>query len=296
MAYDIGFQGGHIFNRGEYPPELFKQSIDILGRFGSNVDLHATVDVPKATISLAEAGYSLSFDSAVDTLPESNAASLVKDRINDMVKNLFNEDITIKDGRDAIALIIRHTMDNKDYRSDDIFFISCERSEGNYFSYQLTFYSMQTASFCFVILSFISYAERGMVFGIPFFAGSGVSYKIQIFNCAKFHTSTLYNYGVLKSGQFMKSPDGKHAATLSNGNFGVDSDWHTNTAGKGASPWKLVLQEDANLVIYDGDGKPTWASQTRIGRFSKPPYRLELQDDGNLVIYSKGGRPFWSIR
>ncbi|KAF9073155.1 hypothetical protein BDP27DRAFT_1216270 [Rhodocollybia butyracea] len=295
MAYDIAFQGGHVLNRGQYPPKIFEESIPILERFGSNVDLHATVDVAGATKSLAEAGYSLSLRSSIDTLTNLNA-SLVENRVNDLVKDLFDEDITIKDGQNFFMRLIQHSIDNKDYKSTGNFFTSRERSEGNYYAYQLTFYSMKTASYCFVILSFISFLDKDVVFGIPSPTRSGVSYKVQIFNCAKVHTSTLYNYGVLKGDQSMKSPDGKHTATLSNGNFSVDSDWQTNTVSKGTSPWKLVMQEDANLVIYDGDRKPTWASQTRIGRFSKPPYRLEMQDDGNLVIYEDGGRALWSIR
>lgn len=60
-------------------------------------------------------------------------------------------------------------------------------------------------------------------------------------------------------------------------------------------PYKLVMQYDGNLVIYDADGKATWSSNSAPAEdYQKGPYRLVLQDDGNLVIYDKDNKPVWA--
>ena len=38
--------------------------------------------------------------------------------------------------------------------------------------------------------------------------------------------------------------------------------WASNTDRKGVSPYNLVMQNDGNLVIYDRNGTPTWATNT----------------------------------
>lgn len=48
--------------------------------------------------------------------------------------------------------------------------------------------------------------------------------------------------------------------------------------------YHLVMQDDGNLVVYDGGrtgGKPTWASNTK----GSGATQLIMQDDGNLVLY-----------
>jgi hypothetical protein len=81
--------------------------------------------------------------------------------------------------------------------------------------------------------------------------------------------------------------------------------------------YRLRLQDDGNLVLYDGDaalwasdtvgaiihygqmqedgnfvltgGGPVWAT----GTDRNPGASLLLQDDGNLVVYARGGRALW---
>jgi hypothetical protein len=62
----------------------------------------------------------------------------------------------------------------------------------------------------------------------------------------------------------------------------VDSNiiWQSNTKGKGEGPFRLALQEDGNVVIYDRKNTPTWASNTN-GK-GKAPYTLLLTNEGNL--------------
>jgi hypothetical protein len=64
--------------------------------------------------------------------------------------------------------------------------------------------------------------------------------------------------------------------------------WATGTDGKAFG--RLDMQTDGNLVMYDPAGKALWAS----GTSGHPGARLVLQTDGNLVIYSPTGTPLWA--
>jgi hypothetical protein len=49
------------------------------------------------------------------------------------------------------------------------------------------------------------------------------------------------------------------------------------------------MQADGNLVVYNADATPVWASNTA----GNPGSRLIVQDDGNVVIYAPDGIPIW---
>jgi|DEB0MinimDraft_4_1074332.scaffolds.fasta_scaffold25755_2 hypothetical protein len=68
--------------------------------------------------------------------------------------------------------------------------------------------------------------------------------------------------------------------------------WSSGTSGQGTAPYKFVMQEDGNLVIYDVDGSSTWNSGT-AGR-GTGPYRLVMQNDRNLVVYDSTDTSLWS--
>lgn len=70
------------------------------------------------------------------------------------------------------------------------------------------------------------------------------------------------------------------------------AEWSSKTAGQGTAPYKLVMQDDGNLVIYDADGAATWNSGT-AGQ-GTGPYRLVMQDDRNLVVYDSTDTAIWS--
>ncbi|GAA0324518.1 hypothetical protein GCM10010151_12980 [Actinoallomurus spadix] len=63
--------------------------------------------------------------------------------------------------------------------------------------------------------------------------------------------------------------------------------WSTDPGARGS---QAVFQTDGNLVVYDRDGTPVWAS----GTDGNPGARLVLQADNNLVIYAADGRPLWA--
>lgn len=55
------------------------------------------------------------------------------------------------------------------------------------------------------------------------------------------------------------------------------------------------MQSDGNLVIYRNAGTPYQAAVWSTGTNGKgrPPYRLTMQDDGNLCIYDGGDNWLW---
>jgi len=64
--------------------------------------------------------------------------------------------------------------------------------------------------------------------------------------------------------------------------------WATATDGRKVS--RAIMQADGNFVLYGPDGKDVWAS----GTDGHPGAFLTLQNDGNLVIYGPSG-PLWTI-
>ena len=68
--------------------------------------------------------------------------------------------------------------------------------------------------------------------------------------------------------------------------------WSSKTYGKGAAPYNLSMQNDGNLVLYDGRRFVIWASNT-MGK-GEMPYRLIMQDNGNLVMKDGKNLMFWA--
>jgi hypothetical protein len=65
--------------------------------------------------------------------------------------------------------------------------------------------------------------------------------------------------------------------------------WSTITNDKSAS--RVSMQPDGNLVVYDGNNNPLFASNTSGNDFAY----CRMQDDGNLVIYANGtANPLWA--
>jgi hypothetical protein len=65
--------------------------------------------------------------------------------------------------------------------------------------------------------------------------------------------------------------------------FGRGTKWVTCTK------YKLELQTDGNLVLYNPSGRPTWATGTE-GRGAI----LKIHGDGNVVLYDAANRPLWA--
>jgi hypothetical protein len=70
--------------------------------------------------------------------------------------------------------------------------------------------------------------------------------------------------------------------------------WNSGTHNKRGktAPYRVVMQNDGNAVLYDAKNKPLWASNSN-GK-GRPPYNFIMQDDGNLVLYDGSNSPKWA--
>ncbi len=69
----------------------------------------------------------------------------------------------------------------------------------------------------------------------------------------------------------------------SNLNFSRGQQWITSTG------YKFIFQHDGNLVLYNPQGKPIWATGTE----GTGADRFSVQADGNVVLYDRG-KPVWA--
>ncbi|MBB5731002.1 hypothetical protein FHS99_003516 [Sphingomonas prati] len=89
------------------------------------------------------------------------------------------------------------------------------------------------------------------------------------------------------------SPDNRFRLTLeADGNLVLYQNstgplWSSNTANSGTD--RAYFQPDGNLVLYRANDTSTWHSET----YMYPCSKLELQNDGNLVITNLDGKPVW---
>lgn len=98
--------------------------------------------------------------------------------------------------------------------------------------------------------------------------------------------------GTLLPGQSLQSPNGQYRLTLQgDGNlvlYDVNDQWiwHTNTQGTAVN--QLAIQADGNLVLYTPSGY-VW----QAGSYGNQGGRFQVQDDGNVVYYSAAWTPLW---
>ena len=99
-------------------------------------------------------------------------------------------------------------------------------------------------------------------------------------------------------GSSLVSENGHVALTMQhNGNLVVYSEpshralWSTKTDGKKIKDG-LIFQGDGNLVLYNLEGKPVWASNTTGTEVDK----FVIQNDGNFVGSGKHDTVYWQSR
>uniref|UniRef100_A0A8C6SB40 Bulb-type lectin domain-containing protein n=1 Tax=Neogobius melanostomus TaxID=47308 RepID=A0A8C6SB40_9GOBI len=66
--------------------------------------------------------------------------------------------------------------------------------------------------------------------------------------------------------------------------------WASNTVGP--NPYRLILQADTNLVIYDKTYNPVWASGNYDPKGGHQRMRLTLTDDAKLQV-EDDAKPIW---
>ena len=72
--------------------------------------------------------------------------------------------------------------------------------------------------------------------------------------------------------------------------------WSSNTQNKGLAPWSARITKEGFLTITDINGIQTYNSSKSPNalKTSQPPvgpYKLVMQEDGNLVIYDSSSPP-----
>ncbi|GEM_PF-5122051 len=98
--------------------------------------------------------------------------------------------------------------------------------------------------------------------------------------------------GRLHHGQSIVSSNGQYRLTMqSDGNlvmYDGNGRVRYHFAGSGAV---AIMQTDGNFVEYTLFGTPVWNTQT----WGNPGSSLHIQNDGNLVVYNPHGMPLWHI-
>ena len=100
-------------------------------------------------------------------------------------------------------------------------------------------------------------------------------------------TNLLYSARLQKDGNFVV-----YSAAAFNGQAKDIALWASGTNGKGAGPYRVVMQDDGNLVLYDSNNAAPWATGTN-GK-GVAPFRAVMQDDGNLVVYDSQNKVLWA--
>ncbi|HEU0130351.1 MAG TPA: hypothetical protein VFQ85_05090 [Mycobacteriales bacterium] len=94
----------------------------------------------------------------------------------------------------------------------------------------------------------------------------------------------------LDRGQWLQSADGRYRLCMQgDGNLVIYNRWGTAVWATGRSGRFAIVQDDGNLVVYSATGA-VWATNT-VGSGAN---RLVMQSDGNLVLYSSSGRAVWA--
>jgi hypothetical protein len=126
--------------------------------------------------------------------------------------------------------------------------------------------------------------------GTPTFASLGVGERLALplgwLGAA--YSGTLKQGQQLNVGDTLTSPSGRFRLTLQPDRNLVlyDGTNPLRAWGPGGAE-KAVLQTDGNFVLYRSDGSVAWASDVR-------GHRLVMQDDGNLVLYFNPNKAVWS--
>lgn len=110
------------------------------------------------------------------------------------------------------------------------------------------------------------------------------------------YVGSLPSGHTLKAGQGVQSRDGEYRLIMQKeGNLVLYNrankpSWTTPTADQPGS--RAVMQKEGNLVIYNAANKAVWTTKTAGNHGAY----LAVQNAGNIVIYSKDNKPLWSSK
>jgi hypothetical protein len=99
----------------------------------------------------------------------------------------------------------------------------------------------------------------------------------------------------LSPGQTRVSPNGRYRLILqTDGNLAlydvrkVPALWSSKTNGRPTQT--AIMQADGNFVLYDGAGNRIWDT----GTTGHANAQLQVQDDGNVVLYDGNHKNYWA--
>lgn len=101
--------------------------------------------------------------------------------------------------------------------------------------------------------------------------------------------------------KILRSPDGRfHFEMLPDRNIVVrlakELLWESGSRSRRqppiSGPFRLLLQENGDLVAYDDSSRVFWSAGT--ANCGPAPYTLTMQDDGHCVLYDGGGVSRWA--
>ena len=72
----------------------------------------------------------------------------------------------------------------------------------------------------------------------------------------------------------------------------VNAQWSSNSTGQGQQPFRLIMQDNGNLLICDVNNRQIWSTHT-AGKGVKPHY-LVMQIDRSLVLYDGHHQSIWA--
>jgi len=88
-------------------------------------------------------------------------------------------------------------------------------------------------------------------------------------------------------------PDGNLALYVSNHFVPDNIIWSSKTSGKGSAPYRLTVQADCNVVLFDKANTAIWSSNTNFaGKYVN--LRLQLANDGTLYLLDGSTNTIWS--
>lgn len=101
----------------------------------------------------------------------------------------------------------------------------------------------------------------------------------------------------LRAGNGLKAESGVVAYVDGNGNFIIEDQsktpplclWQTSTTAKDA---RLRVTKEGDIVLCDAGNSIVWNANTK--GLTDGPFRLVLRDDGNLVLYGINDVPVWA--
>ena len=130
---------------------------------------------------------------------------------------------------------------------------------------------------------------------------SAVKLAMEINNAKIYKAKNLLNSGeTLSKGEFLASANGSFKLIMQkDGNLVLydmfkKAIWSSKTNKKGGV--KLLVRDDGILTVYKKDKSHAWSSGKKKDAKPKGMFKLTMQENGNLVLHDSEGKLIWSSK